>query len=100
MKGILSQAIIIGTCATGVAFIYSNGNLDISIGAVLGLAATLGVKAYNVTQSVVVMILATVAVALGLMAFNCTMSSIGEFLMASACSSSLTSMTEVSTLPP
>ena len=67
MKGILSQAIIIGTCATGVAFIYS-------IGAVLGLAATLGVKAYNVTQSVVVMILATVAVALGLMAFNCTMS--------------------------
>ena len=36
MKGILSQAIIIGTCATGVAFIYSNGNLDISIGAVLG----------------------------------------------------------------
>ena len=38
MKGILSQAIIIGTCATGVAFIYSNGNLDISIGAVLGLA--------------------------------------------------------------
>ncbi len=74
MKGILSQAIIIGTCATGVAFIYSNGYLDISIGAVLGLAATLGVKAYNVTQSVVVMILATVAVALGLMAFNCTMS--------------------------
>ena len=74
MKGILSQAIIIGTCATGVAFIYSNGNLDISIGAVLGLAATLGVKAYSVTQSVVVMILATVAVALGLMAFNCTMS--------------------------
>ena len=74
MKGILSQAIIIGTCATGVAFIYSNGNLDISIGAVLGLAATLGVKAYNVTQSVVVMILATVTVALGLMAFNCTMS--------------------------
>lgn len=57
MKGILSQAIIIGTCATGVAFIYSNGNLDISIGAVLGLAATLGVKAYSVTQSVVVMIL-------------------------------------------
>lgn len=40
----------------------------------LGLAATLGVKAYSVTQSVVVMILATVAVALGLMAFNCTMS--------------------------
>ena len=53
MKGILSQAIIIGTCATGVAFIYSNGNLDISIGAVLGLAATLGLMAFNCTMSVV-----------------------------------------------
>ena len=59
LKGILSQAIIIGTCATGVAFIYSNGNLDISIGAVLGMASTLGVLAHN---------------APALMAFNCTMS--------------------------
>ena len=72
--GTFSQAVIIGTCATGVSFIYSNGNLDISIGAVLGLAATLGVMAYNVTESPLVMILVMIAAALALMAFNCTMS--------------------------
>ena len=74
LKGILSQAIIIGTCATGVAFIYSNGNLDISIGAVLGMASTLGVLAYNATGSVSVFVLVSVGTALALMAFNCTMS--------------------------
>ena len=72
--GIFKQAIIIGTCATGVAFIYSNGNLDISIGAVLGLAATLGMKAYAAGGSVPVMMLICMAAAIGLMLFNCTMS--------------------------
>lgn len=74
LKGILSQAIIIGTCATGVAFIYSNGNLDISIGAVLGMAATFGVLTYNATHSVPLFVLVSVGSALALMAFNCTMS--------------------------
>ncbi|SBW02159.1 putative ABC transporter, permease protein [uncultured Eubacteriales bacterium] len=74
LNSILSQAIIIGTCATGVAFIYSNGNLDISIGAVLGLAATLGVMVYGATGSVVQMIVVSVLAALALMAFNCTLS--------------------------
>lgn len=74
LNGILSQAIIIGTCATGVAFIYSNGNLDISIGAVLGLAATLGVMVYGATGSVVQMVVVSIVAALALMAFNCTLS--------------------------
>lgn len=74
LQGILSQAIIIGTCATGVAFIYSNGNLDISIGSVLCMAATLGVMSYSATNSQVVMILVTVGSALSLMALNCTFS--------------------------
>lgn len=74
LTGIVSQATIIATCATGVAFIYSNGNLDISIGAVLGMGATFGAMAYNTTNSPVVMILVCVAVCLALMSFNCTMS--------------------------
>lgn len=74
LKGIFGQAILIGTCATGVAFIYSNGNLDISIGAILGLAATLGVKAFTATNSVFVFVGVTMLVAVGLMLFNCTMS--------------------------
>ncbi len=74
LKGVFSQAIIIGTCATGVAFIYSNGNLDISIGAVLGMAATLGVLTYNATQSALLFVLVSMGSALALMTFNCTMS--------------------------
>ena len=73
LKGVFSQAIIIGTCATGVAFIYSNGNLDISIGAVLGMAATLGVLTYNATQSALLFVLVSMGSALVLMTFNCTM---------------------------
>lgn len=74
LKGVLSQAIIIGTCASGVAFIYSNGNLDISIGSVLGLAATLGVISYSVTESVLVLLLVSIGAAVALLVFNCTMS--------------------------
>lgn len=74
LKGILSQAIIIGTCASGVAFIYSNGNLDISIGSVLGLAASLGVIAYMKTGHVLVLVLVSIGAAVLLLAFNCTMS--------------------------
>lgn len=76
LKGILSQSIIIGTCATGVAFIYSNGNLDISIGAVMGLSATVGVLVYNATGNTILFVLVGVAMAVALMAFNCTLSAV------------------------
>ena len=71
---IFSQAVIIGTCATGVSFIYSNGNLDISIGSVLGLSATLGVMVFTATGNAALMIIVMILAALLLMAFNCTMS--------------------------
>lgn len=74
LTGVLSQAIIIGTCATGISFVYSNGNLDISIGAVLGLGATIGVMTYTATGSIVLMIIVSVLVSVLLMLFNCTMS--------------------------
>lgn len=74
LKGVLSQGVIVATCATGVAFIYSNGNLDISIGAVLGLAATFGAMAYNATDSAALMVLVCLLSAMAIMLFNCTMS--------------------------
>ncbi len=74
LTGILSQAIIIGTCATGISFVYSNGNLDISIGAVLGLGATFGVMVYATTGSVLLMIVVSIFASMLLMLFNCTMS--------------------------
>lgn len=74
LTGVLSQAIIIGTCATGISFVYSNGNLDISIGAVLGLGATFGVLCYTATESVPLMIITSILASMLLMLFNCTMS--------------------------
>jgi len=73
LLGILSQTVIIGTCATGVAFIYSNGNLDISIGAVMGFSATIGVLAYNSTGSPILLVAVSIATATALMLFNCTL---------------------------
>lgn len=74
LKGLLSQTIIIGTCAVGISFIYSNGNLDISIGSVLGLSATIGVLVHKATDSVLLMILVPIICSFLLMLFNCTMS--------------------------
>lgn len=72
--GILSQTVIIGTCATGISFIYSNGNLDISIGGIIALAGTLGVLAYQASGSGVMFVMVTMVVSLLLMLVNCTLS--------------------------
>ncbi len=73
-KGIFDQALIIGTMATAVSFIYTTGNLDISVGSVMGLGAVAGALVYGATENIVLMIGAAVAVSILLMLFNCTMS--------------------------
>lgn len=72
--GIVNQAMIIATLAIGVSFIYATGNLDISVGSVMALAATIGALVYNTTGSILLMITVTILVSVLLMLFNCTMS--------------------------
>ncbi len=74
LQGIFNQAIIIGTMATAVSFIYTTGNLDISVGAIMGLAAVCGVVAFGVTKSVAFMIAICMVVSIALMLFNCSLS--------------------------
>lgn len=74
LKGLFDQALIIGTMATAVSFIYTTGNLDISVGSVMGLGAVAGALVYGATASVVLMIAAAVIVCVFLMMFNCTLS--------------------------
>lgn len=74
LKGIFDQALIIGTMATAVSFIYTTGNLDISVGSVMGLGAVAGALVYQVTLNVPLMIVVAVVVSILLMMFNCTMS--------------------------
>ena len=74
LKGIFDQALIIGTMATAVSFIYTTGNLDISVGSVMGLGAVAGALVYSSTGNIILMILAAMIVSILLMLFNCTLS--------------------------
>lgn len=73
LMGIFNQSIIVGTMATAVCFIYTTGNVDFSVGSVMGLAAAIGALAYQTTQSMTIMIVLTVVSGVVLMLLNCTM---------------------------
>ena len=74
LMGIFNQSLIVGTMATAVCFIYTTGNIDFSVGAVMGLACTIGALAYQATGSMTVMLIVTILAGLVLMMFNCTLS--------------------------
>ena len=42
LTGIFQQSIIVGVVSIGASFIYSTGDVDFSVGNVMGLAAALG----------------------------------------------------------
>lgn len=71
IKGVISQSLIIGTMATAVSFIYTTGNIDFSVGNVMGLAAVFGALIYQTTESMVVMIVVIFISGVLLMMFNC-----------------------------
>lgn len=61
LKIILDQALIIATVATGAAFIFATGNVNIAMGACTALTATITAKAYLATESLSLMCLVAVA---------------------------------------
>ena len=73
IKGIFNQSLIIGTLATGVAFIYTTGNVDFSVGSVMGLACVIGALVYQSTGSMLLLIIVTIICGILLMMVNCTM---------------------------
>lgn len=74
LLGIFNQSLIVGTAAIGVSFIYSIGELDISVGNSLGLSAAVGALVYGATGSIVLMLVVDVLLAIALLLFNCTLS--------------------------
>ncbi len=74
MLGIFQQSIIVGIMAVGVSLIYSTGDVDISVGNAMGLAATVGALSYQIWPDARVMIIVTIVCAILLMLFNCTLS--------------------------
>jgi len=65
MKKILNESVVLAVIATGAIFIYSLGSFDISLGASTLFSATLGVMAYNATESFPLMLLVIFATAIG-----------------------------------
>lgn len=65
MKKILNESVVLAVIATGAIFIYSLGSFDISLGASTLFSATMGVMAYNATESFPLMILVIFGVAIG-----------------------------------
>jgi len=65
MKKILNESVVLAVIATGAIFIYSLGSFDISLGAATLFSATLGVMAYNATESFPLMIMVIFGTAIG-----------------------------------
>ena len=65
LKKILNEGVVLAVVATGAIFIYSLGSFDISLGASTLFSATLGVMAYNATESFPIMIAVIFGVAIG-----------------------------------
>lgn len=73
---IFNEGVVLSVVATGAIFIYTLGSFDISLGAATLFAATMGVLAYNKTESLLVMILVIVAAGVGCSLLNSVLASV------------------------
>lgn len=76
LKIIFNEGVVLAVVATGAIFIYSLGSFDISLGASTLFSATLGVMAYNQTQSFLLMIVVIFGVAMGCSLLSSVLASI------------------------
>lgn len=76
LKIVVEQALIVGTVATGAAFIFATGNVSLSMGATTVLTATLSGMAYNATGSVPVMIVSAIVIGMFIMAVSALLSTV------------------------
>ena len=74
LKIILDQALVVAIVATGGAFIFSSGNVSLSLGATTVLTATLSVMIYNATNSVALMMISAIVIGVVLMTISALLS--------------------------
>lgn len=75
LKIVFNEGVVLAVVATGAVFIYTLGSFDISLGAATLFSATLGIMAYNATQSLLVMILVILGVGVGCALLNSVLAS-------------------------
>lgn len=74
LKILIEQGLVVATVATGATFIYATGNVNISMGASTALIATLAAQIYLATNSVLLMIVASIVMAVILMGIMASLS--------------------------
>lgn len=60
LKTMLGQCIVLGTIATGATFIFGSGNVNMSMGGTAALTAVIAGLIYQVTESVIAMLICSV----------------------------------------
>ena len=65
LRIVFNEGVVLAIVATGAVFIYTLGSFDISLGASTLFSATVGIMAYNATNSLTVMILVIFGAAIG-----------------------------------
>lgn len=73
---IFNEGVVLSVVATGAVFIYSLGSFDISLGASTLFSATIGVMAYNKTQSLALMIIVIVLAGVACSLLNSVLASV------------------------
>ena len=76
LKIVFNEGIVLSIVATGAIFIYTLGSFDISLGAATLFSATVGVMAYNATQSMAVMIAVIMLAGVGCSLLNSVLASV------------------------
>lgn len=76
LKIVFNEGIVLSIVATGAIFIYTLGSFDISLGAATLFSATVGVMAYNATQSMAVMIAVIMLAGVGGSLLNSVLASV------------------------
>lgn len=76
LKIIFNEGVVLAVVATGAIFIYTLGTFDISLGASTLFAATMGVTAYNATESFALMVLVIFVSGIACSLFNSVLASV------------------------
>ena len=74
LKIIIDQALVVAAVATGGVYIFSTGNVNIAMGATTVLTATLAVIVYNLSGSIVLMVLFSLTFAVLIMMISAFLS--------------------------
>lgn len=76
IKSIYEQSLVVAVASIGMSFIYTVGNIDVSVGSILCLASAIGGIAWEATGSTLLLMLVTAVMGFLLLQFNCLLSNI------------------------